>query len=95
MSAWVYIMASRPFGTLYTGVTGDLPRRIHEHREGLVPGFTTKYGVKMLVWYERHETMPLAIAREKQIKRWNRRWKFELIETLNPEWRDLFGQMNK
>jgi putative endonuclease len=95
MAAWVYIMASRPYETLYVGVTSDLPRRAYEHREGLVPGFTSKYGVRLLVWYEAHATMPLAIAREKQIKRWNRRWKFELVETLNPEWRNLFGDLNR
>ena len=95
MAAWVYIIASRPYETLYVGVTSDLPRRAYEHREGLVPGFTSKYGLRLLVWYEAHATMPLAIAREKQLKRWNRRWKFELVETLNPEWRDLFGDLNR
>lgn len=95
MAAWVYIMASRPYETLYVGVTSDLARRIYEHREDLVPGFTSKYGVRLLVWYEPHATMPLAIAREKQLKRWSRRWKFELIEALNPEWRDLFQDLNR
>ena len=88
-------MASRPYETLYVGVTSDLPRRVHEHREGLVPGFTEKYGVKSLVYIEQHGTMPLAIEREKQIKRWKRPWKFELIETLNPEWRDLYEDLNR
>ncbi|MEJ8571392.1 GIY-YIG nuclease family protein [Microbaculum marinum] len=94
MAAWVYIMASRPYETLYVGVTSDLSRRIYEHREGLVPGFTDKYGVKTLVYVEQHATMPDAIVREKQLKRWKRAWKFELIEKLNPEWRDLYADLN-
>lgn len=94
MAAWVYIMASRPYETLYVGVTSDLPRRVYEHREGLVPGFTDRYGVKTLVYVEQHATMPDAIAREKLIKRWKRAWKFELIETLNPDWRDLYEDLN-
>ena len=84
MGAGVYILASRPYGALYVGVTSDLPRRIFEHREGLVPGFTARYGVKSLVWWEAHQTMLLAIEREKRVKRWSRRWKFELIEANNP-----------
>jgi len=95
MAAWVYILASRPYETLYVGVTSDLARRVNEHRDGLVPGFTSKYGVGMLVWYEAHATMPLAIAREKQLKRWRRQWKFDLVETLNPEWRDLHEDLNR
>jgi putative endonuclease len=86
----VYIMASKPHGTLYTGVTSDLPRRAFEHREGLVKGFTKKYGCKMLVWYELNETMIDAITREKQIKAGSRAKKLALIEALNPEWKDLF-----
>ncbi|MBV9985559.1 GIY-YIG nuclease family protein [Bradyrhizobium sp.] len=86
----VYIMASRRNGTLYTGLTSDLPKRAYEHREGLVPGFTTKYGCKILVWYEVHETMVAAITREKQIKAGNRKKKLALIEGLNPEWKDLY-----
>jgi len=86
----VYIMASRRSGTLYTGLTSDLPKRAYEHREGLVPGFTTKYGCKILVWYEVHETMVAAITREKQIKAGNRKKKLALIEGLNPEWKDLY-----
>jgi len=86
----VYIMASRRNGTLYTGLTSDLPKRAYEHREGLVPGFTTKYGCKILVWYEVHETMIAAITREKQIKAGNRKKKLALIEGLNPEWKDLY-----
>jgi len=84
-----YIMASRRNGTLYTGVTSDLIQRIHQHREGLVPGFTSKHGVKRLVWFEQHSTMDHAITREKRIKKWNRAWKLRLIEEGNPRWRDL------
>jgi putative endonuclease len=85
----VYILASQRNGTLYTGVTSDLPARIHHHRTGVVRGFTRKYGVRMLVWYEQHPTMHSAITREKRIKKWNRAWKLELIEAGNPDWRDL------
>ena len=72
MSGWVYIMASRRHGTLYIGVTNNLVRRVHEHREGMVEGFTKRYGVKLLVQFEEHPTMPAAIQREKQLKEWNR-----------------------
>jgi putative endonuclease len=92
---WVYIMASRPYETLYTGVTSDLARRIYEHRQGLVEGFAEKYGAKMLVWYEEHTEMLDAIKREKQIKRWRRQWKFELIEKMNPSWKDLYSDLNR
>lgn len=95
MASWVYIMASRPYETLYTGVTTDLARRAYEHRTDLVPGFTARYGVKALVWYEEHDDIEEAIRREKQIKRWHRKWKFELIETMNPEWADLYETMNR
>lgn len=95
MPAWVYIMASKPYETLYTGVTSDLARRIYEHRQGLIDGFTEKHGAKMLVWYEEYPEMLEAIEREKQIKRWRRQWKFELIEKMNPEWRDLYTDLNK
>jgi len=74
---------------LYVGVTSDLLARIHQHREGRIPGFTRDYGVKRLVWFERHATMGEAILREKRIKKWNRAWKLELIEHGNPGWRDL------
>jgi len=93
MSAWVYILASRPGGTLYVGVTNDLVRRVSEHREGLVKGFTKQYGVKTLVYYEQHETIPLAIQREKNIKHWSREWKIDLILSLNPSWRDLYSDI--
>ena len=85
----VYIMASRRNGTLYTGVTSDLIQRVHEHREGTLPGFTSKHGVKRLVWFEQHSTMDHAITREKRIKKWLRVWKLELIERDNLGWRDL------
>ncbi len=87
---WVYILASRRNGTLYVGVTNDLIRRVQEHREGLVPGFTRKYGVKLLVYFEVHHDINVAILREKRIKRWHRKWKLELIEAHNPQWRDLW-----
>ena len=86
----VYIMASKRHGTLYAGVTSDMPKRAFEHREGLVKGFTKKYDCKILVWYELHETMIDAITREKQIKAGSRAKKLALIETLNPGWKDLF-----
>jgi putative endonuclease len=89
----VYIVASRRRGTLYTGVTSNLPRRACEQREGLVKGFTAKYGCKILVWYELHETMIDAITREKQIKAGNRAKKLALIEAMNPEWKDLYGSL--
>ena len=86
----VYIMASRRNGTLYTGVTSDLPGRVYAHREGLVPGFTRRYGCKQLVWYEQHEDLQQARARELQIKEWRRAWKLEIIERFNPLWEDLY-----
>ena len=89
----VYILASRRNGTLYAGVTSDLIKRVWEHKNDLIEGFTKRYGVHMLVWYEAHETMLSAIAREKAIKEWKRRWKLELIEGSNPEWRDLYSDL--
>ena len=88
-SFYVYILASRRNGTLYVGVTNDLARRTFEHRNDLVPGFTKRYGVHVLVWYEVHSNIRLAIEREKQIKGWNRAWKLKLIERVNPAWNDL------
>ena len=85
----VYIMANKRNGTLYTGVTPNLAQRVHPHREGLAPGFASRHGCKMLVWYEAHDEMPSAIAREKQIKGGSRRKKLALIEATNPHWRDL------
>ena len=87
---FVYMLASKSYGTLYAGVTNDLARRAFEHREGLVPGFTKRYGVKQLVWFEHFCDVNLAIAREKQLKRWRRDWKISLIETDNPHWLDLY-----
>jgi predicted GIY-YIG superfamily endonuclease len=89
----VYIMASQKNGTLYTGVTSNLPRRAFEHREGLIDGFTRKYNCKLIVWYEAHETMEAAIIREKQIKAGSRKKKIRLIQSLNPEWGDLYDTL--
>ena len=89
----VYMMASGRSGTLYTGVTANLPRRAFEHREGLLNGFSAKYGCKVLVWYELHETMIEAIAREKQIKAGSRAKKLALIEGLNPGWKNLYDSL--
>jgi putative endonuclease len=89
-SYWVYILASRPRGTLYVGMTNDLIRRIYEHREGLFGGFTAAHRVKMLVYHEQHATAMAAIQREKNIKHWSRKWKIDLIRSLNPDWRDLW-----
>ncbi len=89
----VYILASRRNGTLYTGVTSNLPQRIWQHKQGLGDGFTRRYGIHLLVWYEQHETMMSAVGREKAIKAWKRGWKIELIETSNPKWRDLYEEI--
>lgn len=89
----VYMLGSKRNGTLYTGVTSDLIKRIWEHREGEVKGFTKQYGVKMLVWFEQHGTMEAAIIREKKIKEWKRKWKLELIENQNPNWIDLWEEI--
>jgi putative endonuclease len=86
----VYILASKRNGTLYVGVTSDLVKRIWEHKNDAVDGFTKKYGVHSLVYYEQCADMTTAIAREKQLKKWNRMWKIELIESVNKEWRDLW-----
>jgi len=90
MTYWVYILASKPGGTLYVGVTNDLVRRVYEHREGLADGFTKRYGVKSLVYFEPYETIITALQREKNIKHWPREWKIDLIVGRNPEWRDLY-----
>ena len=89
----VYLLASKRKGTLYTGVTSDLIKRVWEHKQHLVEGFTQRYGVTSLVWYEIHETMESAIAREKNIKNWKREWKIHAIETMNPHWKDLFEDL--
>jgi len=91
----VYMLAGRRNGTLYTGVTSDLVRRIWEHRNDLVEGFTKRHGVHSLVYFELHDDMPEAICREKQIKKWNRAWKIELIERTNPQWQDLWRSLTE
>ncbi len=90
---YVYMLASKPNGTLYTGVTSNLIRRVSEHREGIVDGFTNRYGIHRLVYFERFESIVSAISREKQIKKWRRAWKVELIHTYNPGWKDLYGRL--
>lgn len=87
---YVYMVASKRYGTLYTGVTSDLVRRVWEHRSAAVDGLTKTHGVKRLVWFETHEEIYEALAREKQIKEWKRNWKIELIQKTNPLWLDLF-----
>jgi putative endonuclease len=87
---YVYILASGVGGTLYIGVTSDLVRRVYEHRTGAVPGFTSKYGVGRLVYFEQFDDIENAIRREKRLKKWNRSWKIRLIEESNPDWVDLF-----
>lgn len=87
---YVYIMASERNGTLYIGVTSDLAKRVWQHREGLGNGFTTRYGAKMLAYYEAFDDIEAAISREKAMKKWRRQWKLRAIERLNPDWRDLF-----
>jgi putative endonuclease len=92
-SYYVYIMASRRNGTLYIGVTNDLARRVFEHKEGVLPGFTKRYGVKLLVHVETTDDIRAAIQREKNLKKWPRAWKIALIERDNPDWRDLYGDL--
>jgi putative endonuclease len=87
------MLASRPYGTLYIGVTADLIRRVAQHRDKLVPGFTRQYQVTQLVWYECHEQIAAAIKREKQLKHWHREWKIRLIHESNPLWKDLYDQL--
>ena len=89
-----YILASQRNGTLYIGVTSNLLNRMAEHKQGLIEGFTKKYAVKLLVYYETHETMEAAIVREKRLKEWQRAWKLRLIESMNPEWIDLYNETN-
>ena len=89
----VYVLASRRNGTLYVGITSNLVQRTWQHKEGFVSGFTKEHDVKKLVWYDQHETAEGAITREKQIKKWNRAWKVELIEAANPYWNDLYAQI--
>ena len=90
---YVYVMASGRNGTLYIGVTSDLVKRAYEHREGLIEGFTSRYGCKTLVWFEVHDRIDAAILREKQMKEWRRAWKLREIEAANPGWNDLFPSL--
>ena len=89
MAFYVYMLASKRNGTLYIGMTDDLLKRAWMHRNNILPGFTRDYGIKQLVWYETHESRESALLRERQLKKWNRAWKLELIESSNPNWRDL------
>ena len=89
----VYLLASQRNGTLYLGVTSDLVKRVRQHKEGHYPGFTEKYGVAQLVWFEMHSRIADAVVREKQIKKWRRAWKVELIEESNPGWLDLYERV--
>ena len=93
MASYVYILASQRNGTLYVGVTNDLIRRVYEHKNGLIEGFTKEYGVDKLVHYEQTSDIHSALTREKQIKKWNRDWKLELIEKQNPGWEDLYDSI--
>ena len=92
--SYVYILAGRKNGTLYVGVTSDLIKRIYEHKQNIIEGFTKKYRVHLLVYYEMHEDVREAIIREKRIKKWNRSWKLRLIEENNPEWRELYTELD-
>ena len=92
-SAYDYIVASRRNGTLYTGVTSNLIQRVWRHKNGMFDGFAKRYKTHILVWYESHETLRSAIEREKNIKRWCRKWKLDLIEKGNPTWRDLYAEL--
>ena len=93
MTYYVYILANKPRGTLYVGVTNNLVRRVFEHKSKLINGFTERYDVNSLVWYEPSESIESAIAYEKKLKRWRREWKIEMIEKQNPEWRDLYQKI--
>jgi putative endonuclease len=93
-SYWVYIVASQRNGTIYIGVTNNLARRAYEHRTKAAESFTRRYGVSLLVWYEEHADISEAITREKSLKRWERKWKLKLIEDFNPDWRDLYLELN-
>jgi putative endonuclease len=94
MAFFVYILANKRNGTLYIGMTDDLVKRVWQHCNDIIRGFTQRYGVKMLVWYEQHESRESAFARELQMKKWNRVWKLELIEKSNPGWHDLWNALN-
>ena len=90
---YVYMMTNKRNGALYTGMTGDLVRRAYQHRMGIIEGFTKKYGLKILVWYEQHSDVNAAIAREKNIQAWKRTWKLKIIEEKNPDWSDLYDEV--
>ena len=90
---YVYLMASQPNGTIYLGVTSNIAQRAYQHREGMVEGFSKKYGCTLLVWYEQHDDIQDARVREYQMKSWKRAWKLRLIEGRNPQWRDLFDEL--
>ena len=92
---WVYIMTNAPNGTLYVGVTSDIARRAWEHRQGVLDGFTKQYGLKHLVYMERHEEIEMAIRREKRLKHWPRAWKIRLIHADNPNWDDLYETLQQ
>jgi putative endonuclease len=94
MAFYVYILASRRNGTLYIGMTDNLIQRVWMHRNGALPGFTRKHGVKTLVRYEQYESRESALTRERQMKRWNRTWKLQVIERMNPRWADLYDQLS-
>ena len=94
MSFYTYLLASRPYGTLYCGHTDDLSARVWKHKEKVFAGFTAKYGVTRLVWYEVYEERENAFRRERRIKKWNRAWKIAIIEEMNPTWSDLYETLN-
>jgi putative endonuclease len=90
---WVYMLASRKHGTIYVGVTNDLIRRVYQHKNKLIKGFTKEYAVTRLVWFETHDDITAAIMREKELKKWRREWKINLIERDNPHWDDLYAEI--
>lgn len=92
---WVYILASRRHGTIYIGVTNDLVRRVYQHKNKLTKGFTSQYGVARLVWFEAYDDITAAIEREKELKKWRREWKINLIERDNPDWNDLYDEITR
>jgi putative endonuclease len=92
---YVYILTNKPRGTLYVGVTNDLIRRVYQHREGTIAGFTKRYGLKQLVYFEKYDSPTLAIQREKNLKHWSRFWKLDLINSSNPQWRDLYSDITR
>jgi putative endonuclease len=93
MAFYVYMLTNKRGGTLYIGMTDDLVKRVWQHREGAIEGFTSRYGLKSLVWFEMHESRESAFARERQMKKWQRAWKLQLIGQQNPEWRDLWNDI--